>query len=83
MLLKVSRLSTGTCCLAIKSAHYVDYLLLLRSAHSSEKREAQEAIRQIFRDRTIALAPAKPQTHRREMQRQVVEHSQNSKTSEV
>src|SRR5438128_3982750 len=67
----------------MKSAHSVDYLALLRTAHSSEKRKAQEAIRQIFRDRTIALTSAKAHTHWRQMQRQVVEHSQNSKTSEV
>ena len=69
--------------LTMKSAHGFDYLALLRTAHSSEKRKAQEAIRQIFRDRTIALTSAKVQTHRRQMQRQIVEHGQNFKTSEV
>jgi hypothetical protein len=67
----------------MKSPHGVDYLALLGTAHSSEKRKAQEAIRQIFRDRTLALTSAKAQTHRRQMQRQMVEYSQNSKTSEV
>jgi hypothetical protein len=75
--------STRACCLATKPAHSVDYPALLRPAYSSEKRKAQEAIRQIFRDRTLALTSAKAQTHRRQMQRQVVEHRQNSKTSEV
>jgi hypothetical protein len=65
----------------MKSAHGVDYLALFRTAHSSEKRKAQKAIRQIFRDRTIALTSAKALTHWRQMQRQVMEHSQNSKTA--
>ncbi len=67
----------------MKSAHGVDYLALLRTAHSGEKWKTQEAIRQIFRDRTIALTSAKAQTHRGQMQRQIVKHGQNSKTSEV
>jgi hypothetical protein len=67
----------------MKSVHSVDYLALLGSAHSSEKRKAQEAICQIFGDRTITLTAAKAQTHWRQMQRQVVEHSRNSKSSEV
>jgi len=36
---------TGTYCLATKSAHSLDHLALLRTAHSSEKRKAQETIR--------------------------------------
>jgi hypothetical protein len=67
----------------MESAHSLDYLALLRTAHSGEKRKAQEAIRQIFRDRTGPLASAKPPTHRRQMQRQLMEHGQNSKTRKV
>jgi hypothetical protein len=67
----------------MKSAHSVDYLALLRTAHSSEKRKAQEAIRQIFGHRTIAVTSAKAQTHWSQMQRQIVEHGQNSKIREV
>ena len=67
----------------MESPQSLDYLALLGTAHSGEKRKAEEPIRQVFRDRTIALTSAKAQTHWRQMQWQVVEHSQNSKTSEV
>jgi hypothetical protein len=67
----------------MESADGVDYLAQLRTGHSGEKRKPQEAICQIFRDRTIALTPAKAQAHRRQMQWQIVEHSKNSETSEV
>jgi len=67
----------------MKSAHSLDYVALLRTAHSSEKQNAQRAIRQIFRNRAIALTCAKAQTHWRQMQRQILEHGQNSKTRDV
>jgi len=50
--------------LATKCAHGVNYLRLFRPAHAGEKWETQQAVHQIFRDRTAALASAKPQTHR-------------------
>jgi hypothetical protein len=38
-------------------------LRLFQIAHSGEKQKTQQAIREIFRDGTVAFASGKPQTH--------------------
>jgi hypothetical protein len=61
------RAGLSIACLATKRPHSVDYLALLRTAHSGEKRKAQKPIGLVFGDGASALASTKTQTHWRQM----------------
>jgi hypothetical protein len=58
-------------------------LRLFQTAHSGEKQKTQQAIREIFRNGTVAFASAKPQTHWEQMQRQVMKDRQNPEICEI
>lgn len=69
--------------LTMKCADGVNYLALLRIGYSGEKWKTEQAIRQIFGDWTVAVASAKPQAHRGQLQRQIMKHGEDPKTGKM
>src|SRR5262249_28575554 len=64
--------------LAAKRSHSFGNVRPFRLCHPSIERQAQQTVGNSLGDRTIALASAEAQTHRREMQRQIMKDGRDA-----
>jgi hypothetical protein len=65
-------------CLPGKLQHGLDHLVLISPAQAVVKGQAKESLALLFRHRAPSAPAAKPLAHRREMERDVMEHAQNA-----